>query len=69
VQFGATVKGEEAMARARAADYPVGRDLPVRYDPAHPATAVLESRISYPVRTIVITVIFAVLALYFGGAF
>jgi hypothetical protein len=69
VQFGATVKGEEAMARARAAGYPVGRELPVRYDPAHPATAVLESRIAYPVRTIVITVIFAVLALYFGGAF
>jgi len=69
VQFGASVKGEEAMARARAAGYPVGRELPVRYDPAHPATAVLESRIAYPVRTIVITVIFAVLALYFGGAF
>jgi hypothetical protein len=69
VQFGATVKGEEAAARARAAGYPVGRELPVRYDPAHPATAVLESRIAYPVRTIVITVIFAVLALYFGGAF
>jgi hypothetical protein len=69
VQFGAAVKGEEAMARARAAGYPVGRELPVRYDPAHPATAVLESRIAYPVRTIVITVIFAVLALYFGGAF
>lgn len=69
VQFGATVKGEEAVARARAADYPVGRELPVRYDPARPATAVLESKIAYPVRTIVITVIFAALALYFGGAF
>ena len=68
VQFGATVKSTEGTARARVADYPVGRELPVRYDPAHPATAVLESRIAYPVRTIVITVFFAVLALYFGGA-
>lgn len=69
VQFGAIVKGEEAAARARLADYPVGRELPVRYDPAQPAIAVLESRIAYPVRTIVITVAFAALALYFGGAF
>ncbi len=69
VQFGATVKGEEAVARARAAAYPVGRELPVRYDPARPATAVLESKIAYPVRTIVIAIVFALLAMYLGGAF
>jgi len=69
IQFGATVKGEEAEARDRIAKYPVGRELPVRYDPAHPATAVIESTIAYPIRTVIVTVIFAVLALYFGGAF
>lgn len=69
VQFGATVKGAEEAARARLVDYPVGRELPVRYDPAHPENAVLKSTVAYPVRTIVITVVFAVLALYFGGGF
>jgi hypothetical protein len=69
VQFGAVVKGVEEDARGRIAPYPVGRQLPVRYDPVHPETAVLDSKIAYPIRTTLITVVFAVLALYFGGAF
>jgi len=69
MQFGAIVKAAEDEAHARLAPYPVGRQLAVRYDPLHPESAVLDSRVAYPIRTIVITVIFAVLALHFGGVF
>jgi len=69
VQFGVIVKGAEEQARARIVPYPAGRQLTVRYDPIHPETAVLDSRIAYPVRTIVITVVFGMLAVYFGGVF
>lgn len=69
VQFGATVIGQETDARARLAPYPLGRELPVRYDPQRPQTAVLTSAIAYPARTTVMTVAFGLLALYFGGAF
>jgi len=69
VQFGAIVKGEEADARARLAPYPLGRELPVRYDPARPATAVLASTVAYPIPTMFMVVLFAGAALYFLGAF
>ncbi len=44
VSFGATVAGSRSFAEARAARYPAGAEVEVRYAPADPSDAVLEPR-------------------------
>lgn len=61
----------EAAARAVCARYRPGASVPVRYDPANPAEAVLETRKPSPVKAVIFTVVVllftVILATALGG--
>jgi hypothetical protein len=47
VSFGADFAGDRALAEKTVARYPIGSGVAVYYDPANPASAVLEPRVAF----------------------
>ena len=65
--FGADVAGAQALAEETVARYPVGREVTVHFDPANPAFAVLEPRVTFAWPTLLLTIAFFAAALFFSG--
>lgn len=67
IQFGETPRFlRETAAQAVCDRYRAGASIPVRYDPANPAEAVLETRKPGPAKAIVFTVVTLVLTVIAG---
>ena len=49
LSFGGKAAGSQAIAEARAARYPLGNEVMVRYDPKNPSNAVLDIKVAYGV--------------------
>lgn len=67
IQFGETPRfAREAAAQAVCDRYRAGASVPVRYNPADPSEAVLETRKPSPFKAIVFTVVVLILTAVFG---
>ena len=70
IQFGETPRfTREAAARAVCDRYRAGASVPVRYDPANPAEAVLETKKPSPFKAVLFTVVVLVLTVIIGSVF
>ena len=69
LSFGERVAGSEELAQTKAAQYPAGTEVAVRYDPDTPSKAVLDLMVAYATPLLVLTLLFFAAALFFSGAF
>jgi hypothetical protein len=67
--FGGAVAGPEEQARDKAGRYMPGTEVAVRYDPANPASAVVDLEVAYGRAFFFIALVFFGLAAYFSGVF
>ena len=66
---GPQIAGAEAGAKEKAGRYVAGSEVEVHYDPADPSNAVLDVKVIFAWPTLVIGLLFAGLACFFGGLF
>jgi hypothetical protein len=69
LSFGGKQSTAEGPAKRKAARYPSGSTVQVRYDPADPSQAVLETRVALSWLLLVASVVFLGLAVRFSGVF
>jgi hypothetical protein len=67
IAFGASVSAGRAFAETIIARYPNGSAVTVYYDPSNPSFAVLEPRIAFALRTLLVMVAFFAAAVFFSG--
>jgi hypothetical protein len=67
IDFGAAVGTGKALALSKAAEFPVGLQVQVHYDPANPSEAVLRTSAGSPLLAFGLVAVFLGLAYFFSG--